>query len=187
MRQPQSDRADRKVKDQQAQAMAAANNANGHSPGEELLQTDPKAGEADAGPAPATRQEIGTIEAGPLASQSVSFVKPNKYHAIDDRELDYLMKFEKPIAVAAAGVFGGVFLGTVLQAFGAFMTITSGAAGLSLGDVIYIVICACAFGAAVATSVMAIRGKSDVVAIMMPAIALMEPDDDSAAEPAPAG
>ena len=163
MRKPQSDKPDRKMKDQAAQAMATAEKSNGHSPGDELVQDGSKSASREAGPAPAMRQEIGTIEAGSLSAQSVSFVKPNKYHAIDDRELDYLMKFEKPIAVAAAGVFGGLFLGTLWPAFSGFMTITSGAAGLSLGDVIYIVICACSFGAAVATSVMAIRGKSDVV------------------------
>ena len=163
MRKPQSDKPDRKQKDLEAKAMAGGKIANGHSPEEGPLQSESSAAKAQAGPAPAMRQEIGTIEAGSLSAQSVSFVKPNKYHAIDDKELDYLMKFEKPISVAAAGVFGGLFLGTLWPAFSAFMTITSGAAGLSMGDVVFIVVCACSFGAAVATSVMAFRGKSDVV------------------------
>ena len=159
MRKPQSDKPDRKSEEQKAQA--AAMKANGHSPDPEDAQAGRSA--ASPEPTPAMRQEIGTIEAGSLAAQSVSFVKPNKYHAIDDKELDSLMKFEKPIAVAAAGVFVGLFAGTLWPAFSAITKITSGAAGLSVGDVIYIVICAGAFGAAVATSIMAIRGKSDVV------------------------
>ena len=169
MRKPQSDKPDPKAQEQDAKALAAAIKANGHSPEEGAPQAEspsrapePAAPQSQR-PTQSQRQEIGTIEAGSLSAQSVSFVKPNKYHAIDDKELDYLMKFEKPIAVAAAGVCTGLFLGTVYPAFSAFMKITGGAAGLSVGDVVYIVLCAGAFGAAVATSVMAVRGKSDVV------------------------
>ncbi|MEM7224213.1 MAG: hypothetical protein AAF495_14620 [Pseudomonadota bacterium] len=164
MRKPQSDKPDNKAKELEAQALATAEKSNGHSPGDELLQDGSKSASREtAATAPASRQEIGTIEAGSLSAQSVSFIKPNKYHAIDDKELDYLMKFEKPISVAAAGVFAGIFAGTLWPAFSAFMTITSGSAGLTTGGVIFIVVCACSFGAAVATSVMAFRGKSDVV------------------------
>ena len=163
MRKPQSDKPDAKANKRAAQAMAADPAANGHSPEDGDLDSELGAPPSDQVEQAPHRQEIGTIEAGPLAANSVSFVKPNKYHAIDDKELDYLMKFEKPTSVLAAGLFGGVFLGTVYQAFTAFSKITGGAASVGFGDVLYIVVCACAFGAAVATAVMALRGKSDVV------------------------
>lgn len=121
---------------------------------------------ADPDQPPAPRKEsrkmaIGTIEAGPMAAQSVAFVKPNKYHAIDDRELEYLMKFEKPLSLFVASIFAGLFFGTVYPALGAFARLSSSQGG-STTDIVFLVICAVSFGVAIASSFVTLRSKTKI-------------------------
>ena len=53
------------------------------------------------------KQDSGTLAASPVASAAISGPKAIRYHAVADQELDSLMKFEKPIAVAFTAAFVG--------------------------------------------------------------------------------
>jgi len=110
----------------------------------------------------ASRTEAGTIAATPLPAAAVSGPRTIHFHAVDDAELEQLMKFEKPVLVASAAVFIGLFIGTAFQALGALSAIMSGAARVAALDVLFLVICCVSLGAGAALAVIASRGRSGV-------------------------
>lgn len=105
----------------------------------------------------------GTIEAGPISPASISVPGSVRYHAVDDAELERLMKFERPLIFAVATIFAGIFFGTAYQMFEVVQSARHGAAQISLFDLLYVIACAGSFGVALVAAICSARGRSEVV------------------------
>lgn len=94
---------------------------------------------------------------------SITFPATVEYHAVEDGELDRLMKLEKPISFGVCLTSAGVAVGTFVPALPVWEALLAGStvAQVAIGDVAYAVICAATAVLAVATGIVAARGKSD--------------------------
>ena len=113
------------------------------------------------------KEEGGTLAASPVSSAAISGPKAIRYHAVADQELDSLMKFEKPIAVAFAAVFVGLSLGMAYQAYTAFVAILTNARPVEFLDLVFLVCSPTALGIGVTLAVVAARGRTEMVKALL--------------------
>lgn len=104
----------------------------------------------------------GTLAATPVPSAAISGPRALRYHAIDDRELESFMKFDRPFAVAFAAVFIGLALGTSFQAYGAFAIVQEGAVRPSIRDLAFLIGSPMSLGIGVTLAIVAARGRSEI-------------------------
>lgn len=104
----------------------------------------------------------GTLAATPVASAAISGPRAMRYHAIDDRELESFMKFDKPFAVAFAAVFIGLALGTTFQAYGALMIVREGAVPPTMFELAFLIGSPMSLGIGVTLAIVAARGRSEI-------------------------
>ena len=107
------------------------------------------------------RDSTGTIEAAALPSAALSSIDAIAFHAVDDKELEQLMKVQKPMPLAIAAICGGVFFGTAMQAADAFMSAMSGTPA-DPDSMIYVAVSALALGIGLSAAVVALRSQSQV-------------------------
>ena len=112
----------------------------------------------------ATEEGLGTIDAAPAPDASVATPGASPYHGVTDHELDRVVTFQPPVPIAVAGVFAGVFIGTVTAAVKAIFAI--GGDGAGLGDVVLVMVNALALGIAATAAVFAVRGKAETAKTM---------------------
>ncbi len=110
----------------------------------------------------ATEEGLGTIDAAPAPDASVAMPGASPFHAVTDHELDRVVAFQPPVPIAVAGVFAGVFVGTVGGAIKAIFAI----GGAGLGDVVLVMVNALALGIAATAAVFAVRGKAETAKTM---------------------
>ena len=108
----------------------------------------------------------GTIEAGPISPASISVPGSLRYYAVDEAELERLMKFERPLSFAVATVFAGIFFGTAYQMYEVVEAVKSGPVTLDLFDLGYVIVCTGSFGIALVSAIFSARGRSEVVKAM---------------------
>ncbi len=104
----------------------------------------------------------GTLAATPVPSAAISGPRAIRFHAIDDRELESFMKFDRPFAVAFAAVFIGLALGTTFQAYGALMIVQTGTVRPTILDLAFLIGSPMALGIGVTLAIVAARGRSDI-------------------------
>ena len=104
----------------------------------------------------------GTLAATPVSSAAISGPRAIRYHAIDDRELESFMKFDRPFAVAFAAVFIGLALGTTFQAYGAFMIVQAGGAPPTTLEFAFLIGSPMSLSIGVTLAIVAARGRSEI-------------------------
>ena len=99
-------------------------------------------------------------EGAPLTTGSVLSVPGQMlYHAVEDGELERLIKLERPIYAAISVAAVGGFLGVISQAISSWNLLAQQKGDLS--DISYVVIAAVTFTLAISFAIFAFRGKSD--------------------------
>ena len=105
----------------------------------------------------------GTIEAGSVSRAALSVPESRQFHAVADGELEQFSRFQRPLPLAVAAIFAGVFFGTAYQAHSAIEAVRSGTGAIDFGDLAYVIGNAMAFGVALTAAAVAIRGKAEIV------------------------
>ncbi len=107
--------------------------------------------------------DTGTIDAAILSHMAISSRQTGRYHAVEGEELERFKKLERPLPLAIASAFAGLFFGTAYQATRAIEIVRAGSGQLELLDVMYLIVCAGAFGVALTTAFIASRGKAEII------------------------
>ncbi len=110
----------------------------------------------------ASKDVSGTLAATPVTSAAISGPRAIRFHAIDDRELESFMKFDRPLAVAFAAVFIGLALGTTFQAYGALMIVQEGTVRPTVLDLAFLIGSPMSLGIGVTLAIVAARGRSEI-------------------------
>lgn len=138
--------------------MKRSRNADMKNDNEPLLAAPEQAKRAPAAPS-AREARTGTIEAVPVPREAIGLIAPKKYHAVDDKELEGLTRLEKPVSMAMAALFGGIFMGSVWTASSAAKHLLSGGQ-LSKPELAILIACAVSFGAALAAAFASAKKRS---------------------------
>ena len=102
----------------------------------------------------------GTIEASPIPRGAIGVIAAKKYHAIDDKELTKLKQLEKPLSLAMATVFGGIFMGSAWPASGTIQELFTGVGPPSSHDLILMIVCLVSLGISLAAAFASAKSRT---------------------------
>ena len=108
----------------------------------------------------------GTIEASPVPREAIGVIAPKKYHAVDDKELDGLRRLEKPLSLAMAAVFGGIFFGSALPASGTLQKLLNGSGSSSTHDMVLMIVCLISLGISIAAAFASAKSRTKLTGVI---------------------
>ena len=114
-------------------------------------------------PAQPAEARAGTLDASPLSPASLSGPNVVRYRAVSERDIATLRHIEKPVFLAVAALFTGIFLAASYPVYELIGVVRGMGANISPLDLGIVMGWALAFGVAITAAFASIRKRSKIL------------------------